>query len=227
MTPNRTRMKVCCIRDLEEACLAIRYGVDAVGLVGPMPNGPGQIDAPTVRALTTTTHAGVSSWTLTIATDAATIIETARASATQTIQLVCGVEPAVADVIRAAMPALRVVSVVHVLGPTAIAAAVRIAPHVHGVLLDSGRPGAKTPTYGGTGDTHDWDVSRQIVDAVPGPVWLAGGLTPSNVGGAIRAVRPFGVDVCSKLRTDGRLDQAKLMAFAAAVRAADAETGCL
>lgn len=218
---KRTRMKICCIRDLDEAWLAVGHGVDAVGLVGPMPNGPGQIDAPTVRLLTANAPAGVSSWTLTIATDAATIIETARASATQTIQLVCGVEPAVADAVRAAMPALRIVSVIHVEGDDAIEAALRIAPHVHGVLLDSGRPGAKTPTYGGTGDTHDWAVSRRVVEAVPGPVWLAGGLTPSNVGDAIRAVRPFGVDVCSKLRTDGQLDAAKVAAFSAAVRAAD------
>ena len=211
-------MKICCIRDLDEAAIAIRNGVDALGLVGPMPNGPGQIDGPTVRKLTAATPAGVSSWTLTIATDAETIIETAWASATQTIQLVCGVDPAVADRVRAALPALRIVSVVHVEDESAVATAVRIAPHVHGVLLDSGRPSGKVPTYGGTGDTHDWTISRTIVDAVDGPVWLAGGLTPQNVGAAIRAVRPFGVDVCSRLRTGGRLDAAKVAAFAAAVR---------
>lgn len=220
---KRTRMKICCIRDLAEACLAVSHGVDAVGLVGPMPNGPGLIDAPTVRTLTAMAPAGVSTWTLTIATDAATIIETARVSATQTIQLVCGVEPAVADAIRAALPALRIVSVVHIEDASAIDAALRIAPHVHGVLLDSGRPGAAKPTYGGTGDTHDWHVSRRIVDAVDGPVWLAGGLSPENVGDAIRAVRPFGVDVCSKLRTDGLLDAAKVAAFSAAVRTADGQ----
>lgn len=216
--PARTRMKICCIHDLDEAAIAIRNGVDALGLVGPMPNGPGQIDGPTVRALTAATPAGVSSWTLTIATDAETIIDTAVASATQTIQLVCGVTPTVAGQVRAALPALRIVCVVHVEDESAVDAAVRIAPHVHGVLLDSGRPSAKTPTYGGTGDTHDWDVSRRIVEAVHGPVWLAGGLTPSNVGAAIRTVRPFGVDVCSRLRTDGQLDPAKVAAFAAAVR---------
>lgn len=221
----RTRMKICCIRDMAEAYLAVSYGVDAIGLVGPMPNGPGQIDAPTVRAITAGAPAGVSSWTLTIATDAATIIETARASATQTIQLVCGVEPEVADAVRAALPALRVVSVVHVDGAAAIDAAVRIAAHVHGLVLDSGQPGASKPTYGGTGDTHDWHVSRRIVDAVDGPVWLAGGLSPENIGDAIRAVRPFGVDVCSKLRTAGVLDAAKVAAFSAAVRAADGQGG--
>jgi phosphoribosylanthranilate isomerase len=74
---------------------------------------------------------------------------------------------------------------------------------------------------GGTGRIHDWAVSRRVVEAVREPVFLAGGLNPGNVGDAIRSVRPFGVDVCSGLRTAGRLDDAKLTDFMAAVAAAD------
>lgn len=215
---GRTRLKICCIRDLAEARLAIDAGVDALGLVGPMPNGPGQIDAAQVRRIVAATPAAVSSWLLTTATQADQILAAADASAAQVVQLVRSVDPETCAAVTAARPALRLVAVIHVQGIAALDQARHIAPHVHGVLLDSGQPDAATPTYGGTGDTHDWQISRQIVAALPTPVWLAGGLTPQNVAAAIAAVRPFGVDVCSKLRVDGRLDPARVAAFCAAVR---------
>lgn len=215
---GRVRMKICCIRDAREARLAIDAGADALGLVGPMPNGPGQIDAEQVRRITAMIPAAVSSWLLTTATDADAIIAAADRSAAQVIQLVKSVTPATCDAVRARRPALRLVSVIHVQDARAIAEAERIAPHVHGVLLDSGKPDAAEPTYGGTGDTHDWRISRQVVAAVQTPVWLAGGLTAENVADAVRAVGPFGVDVCSRLRVDGRLDAKRVIAFAAALR---------
>lgn len=213
----RTRLKICCIRDRAEARLAIDAGVDAIGLVGPMPNGPGQIDGDQVRRISAMTPAGVSSWLLTTATDAATICAAAERAGVSTVQLVKHVDPGTCDAVRACLPALRVVAVIHVQDGSALPAAQRIAPHVHGVLLDSGNPVGSRPTYGGTGCTHDWSLSRRIVDALDVPVWLAGGLTPSNVALAIETVRPFGVDVCSKLRVDGRLDPARVAAFSAAV----------
>jgi phosphoribosylanthranilate isomerase len=81
-------------------------------------------------------------------------------------------------------------------------------------------PDAPVRVLGGTGRVHDWSISRRIVEASPVPVFLAGGLTPSNVAEAIRTVRPFGVDLCTGLRTEGRLDGAKLDAFMRAVAAA-------
>ncbi|MEL7362634.1 MAG: hypothetical protein AAFN13_11225, partial [Bacteroidota bacterium] len=101
--------------------------------------------------------------------------------------------------------------------PDELAEAARVAPHVDALLLDSGRPSAAIPELGGTGRTHDWSLSRRIVEAVDTPVFLAGGLRASNVGEAIRAVRPFGIDLCSGVRTDGALDPVKLGAFFKAV----------
>ena len=94
----------------------------------------------------------------------------------------------------------------------------RYAPVVHAFLLDSGRPQAAVPELGGTGRVHDWGVSAAIVEATARPVFLAGGLSPDNVADAIRQVRPFGVDICSGVRTDGALDAEKLTAFVASVR---------
>jgi phosphoribosylanthranilate isomerase len=102
----------------------------------------------------------------------------------------------------------------------AVGEALRVAPDVDAILLDSGRPTARVPELGGTGRVHDWEVSRRVVGAVDRPVWLAGGLNPDNVADAIATVRPFGVDVCSGVRTDGGLDPVKLEAFVRAVAAA-------
>ena len=81
------------------------------------------------------------------------------------------------------------------------------------LLLDSGNPTAQVKALGGTGRVHDWSLSRRIVDAIPMPVYLAGGLTPENVADAVAAVRPFGLDVCSGVRERGRLSPRRLAAF--------------
>jgi len=107
--------------------------------------------------------------------------------------------------------------VIHVEGEEAVGEARAVAPQVDGILLDSGRPSAPVKELGGTGRAHDWAVSRRVQEAVEVPVFLAGGLRPDNVASAIEVVRPFAVDVCSGVRTNGKLDGQKLDAFFAAV----------
>jgi phosphoribosylanthranilate isomerase len=97
------------------------------------------------------------------------------------------------------------------------------APEVDALLLDSGRPDLPVKELGGTGRVHDWQTSRAIRDAVDVPVFLAGGLHPGNVAGAIATVRPFGVDLCSGIRVDGRLDAGLLSSFMRAVASVSAE----
>ena len=101
-----------------------------------------------------------------------------------------------------------------------VARARAIAPHVDALLLDTGNPDAARKELGGTGRTHDWSLSREVVANVDVPVLLAGGLTPENVGLAIQTVRPWAVDLCNGVRTDRRLDEAKLAAFMRSVRSA-------
>jgi phosphoribosylanthranilate isomerase len=98
--------------------------------------------------------------------------------------------------------------------------AASVAPHVDAVLLDSGNPALKVKELGGTGRTHDWSLSRRIRDAIDKPLYLAGGLKPANVREAVERVGPFGLDVCSGVRTDGRLNEDKLGQF---VRAATSQ----
>lgn len=94
----------------------------------------------------------------------------------------------------------------------------QLPPHVDAILLDSGNQALDVKELGGTGRTHDWALSRKTRDTVPVPTFLAGGLHAENVAHAIRQVRPFGVDVCSGVRTQGKLDPVKLEAFFLAVR---------
>lgn len=208
-----TRVKICCIASLEEAWTAIRYGASAVGLVSEMPSGPGVIPEELIAEIAARLPPAVGSFLLTSRQDAAEIIAQQCRCRTNTIQLCDRLRPGAYEGLRAAMPGIALVQVVHVTGEEAIEYAREVVPHVDGVLLDSGRPRGRVKELGGTGRTHNWDISRRIREAVDVPVFLAGGLRPENVAEAIRVVRPFGADVCTGVRTDGRLDEAKLAAF--------------
>lgn len=216
----RTRIKVCCISSEGEARCAIEHGADALGLVGAMPSGPGVIDDALIAEIARSVPPPVATFLLTSETDAGAIADHARRVGTSAVQIVSHIDPAESERLGALLPGVRRVQVVHVEGHDALELVERYAPHAHAFLLDSGRPGEPTPTLGGTGRTHDWDVSAAFVRRSPIPVFLAGGLDDTNVGEAVRRVRPFGVDLCSGVRTDGRLDPPKLDRFVRAVVAA-------
>ena len=218
MFPAQTRIKVCCIASEEEAALAIAMGASAIGLVSRMPSGPGPIPEARIRDIARIVPPGVATFLLTSETTAEPIIAQQRYCGTNTLQLVDEVEPGVHAVLRAALPGIKIVQVIHVRDENAVGEARQVSPQVDALLLDSGNPSLATKELGGTGRAHDWAVSRRIRDAVQVPVYLAGGLNPLNVGKAIGQVQPFGVDVCSGLRTDGRLDAEKLEQFMRAVR---------
>jgi phosphoribosylanthranilate isomerase len=215
----RIRIKICCIQSVEEARLAIAAGADALGLVGTMPSGPGPIDDPLIAAVAAAVPPPVATFLLTSETDAGGIIAHARRCRANTLQLVDQVAPGGYAELRRALPGIRLVQVIHVGGPAALEEARAAAPLVDALLLDSGRPHEAVKVLGGTGRTHDWALSRAIVEAAPCPVFLAGGLRADNVAAAIAAVRPFAVDVCTGVRrSDYALDPARLDAFVAAVR---------
>ena len=219
---RRTRIKICCISSPDEAALAIKEGADALGLVGHMPSGPGVIDDDLISDIVDTVPPPVSTFLLTSETKAEAIVHHARRCRADTLQLVDEVDADACPIIRAALPSRRLVQVIHVEDQTSVRAAVSAAELVDALLLDSGKPSAEIKELGGTGRTHDWAISKAIVDACSCPVFLAGGLTPDNVREAIQAVEPFGVDLCSGVRTDGCLDAEKLRAFVDEVAKADA-----
>lgn len=221
----KTRVKICCISSIDEAQLAIREGADAVGLVGAMPSGPGPIPDKKIAEIARDIPPGVSCFLLTSETTVSGIAEHLLRTGVATVQLVQHLSIAETMALDRVLLSTRRVQVIHMEGPESLDLIEKYEPYVHAFLLDSGRPNAETPELGGTGRTHDWDLSRQFVEKSKKPVFLAGGLTPDNVQEAILKVRPFGVDVCSGVRTNGHLDPKKLNDFMAAIRTADRHRG--
>src|ERR1041385_1059942 len=210
---SRPRVKVCCIASVAEAWMAIEAGASAVGLVSAMPSGPGPIPEDLIAEIAATIPPGVSSFLLTCLQDAASIIDQQRRLRVNTIQICDRLTKGSHQDLREALPGISLVQVVHVTGPEAVDEAIAVAPHVDAVLLDSGNQSLAIKELGGTGRTHDWSLSRKIRESIEAPLFLAGGLNPSNVAAAIREVQPYGIDVCSGLRTNGHLDRDKMKQF--------------
>ena len=198
--------------------MAIHAGADALGLVGKMPSGPGPISDELIASITKTIHPPIASFLLTSEQSATGIIDNIKRVHNNTVQIVDELAEGAYMLIRDALPHVRIVQVIHVRGKKSIEQALQVQGHVDALLLDSGNPKLAIKTLGGTGNTHDWEISSQLVRSVTVPVFLAGGLNPGNVAEAITKVKPFAVDVCSGVRTNGKLDRQKLEAFIHAVK---------
>jgi len=217
---TRPRIKICCIASHEDARTAVGAGADALGLVSAMPSGPGPIDEAVIAAIAAGVPPSIATFLLTSEQSVGRIIAQHRRCATNTIQIVDQLTDGSYAELRDALPGIAIVQVIHVTGPESVDEALAIAPNVHALLLDSGNPRLATKELGGTGRVHDWHLSRQIREAVDVPIFLAGGLGAANVREAVEMVQPFGLDLCSGVRTDGQLDGTKLEGFMAAVRGA-------
>lgn len=213
----KPRVKICCISSLEEAQAAVRSGASALGLVGHMPSGPGVISDDLIAKIAQQVPPGVSSFLLTSHTKAAEIIQHQQLVKTNTIQIVDTLTEGSHEAIRLALPAIKIVQVIHVINENTIDEALAAAETADALLLDSGNPNLRVKELGGTGRVHNWDISRKVVEQSSIPVFLAGGLKAENVQAAIEAVQPFGIDLCSGVRTNGKLDLRKLDAFFEAV----------
>lgn len=210
-------VKVCCIADIDEARLAIRAGASAIGLVSAMPSGPGPIDEADIARIASAVPAPTETFLLTSLIEAEAIAEQHGRCGTTAVQLVDALDEAELRRLRRLLPATRLVQVIHVTGPESVDEARAVAPLVDTILLDSGNPRLAVKELGGTGRVHDWATSRRIRDSVSVPVLLAGGLNPGNAREAFERVMPAGLDVCSGLRPNGRLDAERLRDFFAAL----------
>lgn len=213
LTLLRPKIKICCISSLEEAFLAIKYGADALGLVGKMPSGPGIISDELISFITGEIPPPIATFLLTSERKASDIIAHHQKVQTNTIQLVDSLPELDYALIRHAIPMVKIVQVIHVLNEKQIDEALEIEPLIDAILLDSGNPYLKTKILGGTGNPHNWKLSRKIRDAVKKPVFLAGGINAQNVKQAMEEVNPYGIDLCSSVRTNGKLDVTKLDIF--------------
>lgn len=212
------RLKICCIASVEEARAAIAHGASALGLVSAMPSGPGVIGEDAIAEIAAQVPPPIGTFLLTSATTSEAIVAQQRRCGTNTLQICDYVDARVYRDLRRELPGIALVQVIHVTGPEDVGLARDAAQHVNALLLDSGNTKLAVKELGGTGRVHDWATSRKIRDAVRVPVFLAGGLTAGNVREAIARVDPFGLDLCSGVRTHDRLDPAKLDTFVRALR---------
>jgi phosphoribosylanthranilate isomerase len=204
------KVKICCISSIEEASLAIAHGAAAIGLVGRMPSGPGIITDELIQSIAKTVLPPIDSFLLTSETTAEAIIEHHNKVNTTTIQMVDALTDRQYHKIREAIPHVKLVQVIHVLDEKALQEAIEISEWVDAILLDSGNPNLSTKVLGGTGKTHNWDLSKKIRENISIPTYLADGINKDNIRMAIDHVQPYGIDLCSSVRTNGQLDERKL-----------------
>jgi len=212
-TAPRPFVKICCIASIEEARLAVAAGASALGLVARMPSGPGPIGDELIRSIAAAVPPPIATFLLTSETSIESIVAHHRRTHTNTIQLVDALEEERYDALREAIPAARIVQVIHVVNEASVEEALRLSHKADALLLDSGNPEAAVKELGGTGRVHNWKLSRAIVKGSAVPVYLAGGLNAGNVRQALDEVQPYGLDLCSSVRTNGNLDPQKLEAF--------------
>jgi phosphoribosylanthranilate isomerase len=216
---HAARVKICCISSVEEAALAIECGASALGLVSAMPSGPGVIGEDRIVEIAAIVPPPIGTFLLTSKQEVDAIVAQHRRCRTNCIQLCDRLTSGSPQDLKSALPGISIVQVIHVSGPESVEEAAEIAPSVDAILLDSGNLSLAVKELGGTGRRHDWSLSMQIRERVSVPIFLAGGLNAGNVAEAIKAVAPFGLDLCSGVRTDGKLDREKLTRFFAAVKA--------
>lgn len=207
------KIKICCISSIAEANMALSYGASAIGLVGKMPSGPGPIEDDLIKSIAINIPPPIGTFLLTCETSAEQIITHHKRTFTNTIQLVDELPEKDYAVIKEAIPAIKLVQVIHVIDESSVEEAIKVSEYVHAILLDSGNPKLSIKELGGTGRVHNWKLSRKIKERIKIPLFLAGGLNSGNVRHAINEVEPYGVDVCSGVRTNGHLDEIKLKAF--------------
>jgi phosphoribosylanthranilate isomerase len=207
------RVKICCIASIEEAAMAVEAGASALGLVSRMPSGPGVIRDELIAEIAATVPPLIGTFLLTSRQSVDEIVAQQRFCRTNTIQICDHLASGTHRQLKDALPGISIVQVIHVTGPESVDEAASVAEHVDAILLDSGNQKLAVKELGGTGRTHDWRLSREIRERVGVPLFLAGGLTPENVARAIREVGPFALDVCSGVRTAGKLDAEKLTRF--------------
>lgn len=209
----KPRVKICCISSIEEAWIAIRWGASALGFVSHMPSGPGIISETLITEIVAQIPPPIATFLLTSSQNTQEIIQQIKRSGTNTVQICDNIESGSYQDIREALPGISIVKVIHVIGEESLNEAIEIAPFVDAILLDSGNQSLPIKQLGGTGRTHNWDISRKIREQVKIPIFLAGGLKPENASLAVKQVAPFGIDVCSGVRSNNELDEDKLKRF--------------
>jgi phosphoribosylanthranilate isomerase len=210
-------LKICCMANVAEAHAAIAAGASAIGVVGPMPSGAGIITLEAAREICRAMKGRAHCFLLSSAREAEDLIAEIDFTGADVLQIVDHVDEDVRLAIRAARPDVKIVQVVHMESEASVVWGLQAAHSADMLLLDSGSFAGPVKELGGTGRVHDWTLSRDLVTSAPVPCLLAGGIGAHNARVALTDVKPFGLDLCSSVRSADLLDQVKLDALQAAV----------
>jgi phosphoribosylanthranilate isomerase len=202
----RTRIKVCGITRLEDALACVEAGVDAVGF-NFWAGSKRHVAVARAAEIAAALSPGVLRVGVFVRAAPLEVRDTVAAVGLGAVQLHGDEDPA--DYVDAGVPLWQVLRVESSLPES-------VSPRAAEVMLD-----AKVEGFGGAGRIFDWTLARGA-GRYGLPFWLAGGLTPANVGDAVRRAQPSGVDVASGVESrPGMKDPALVRAFVAAVRAAE------
>ena len=207
-------VKICGIRRQEDALIATELGADAIGLlVGQRHNSPDFISTTVARDISRALPASVEAVLVTHVEDLDELERLLQESEIRTLQLHSEIAPSSVERLRGRLPHLKIFKSVNIISADSVAYPEAFEKLVDGFVVDS--INVATDQVGGTGKTHDWSVSRQIVMRYPEvPIILAGGLNSENVRSAIEYVHPFGVDVNSGTKApNGFKDARKMQEF--------------
>jgi phosphoribosylanthranilate isomerase len=187
-----TRVKICGIQSLEDALACVAAGADAIGMLVDVKISPRCINAAKARTIVAGLPPFVTPVIVVMPSSAEEVAEAGRIIRPGAIQLHGEEPPEMLRQIRSRLPWARLIKTVHVGAGGEIEKARAYEGCADAILLDT-----LSPSHGGTGKTHDWATSAEIIKAVDLPVLLAGGLSPANVAEAVGRARPFAVDVSS------------------------------
>lgn len=199
-----TRVKICGVRTVEDALGCAAAGADAIGVLVNVKVSPRRITVERARDIARRLPPFVTPVIVMMPSSHDEVIDAALRVRPGAIQLHGNEPPEMLFRIKQALPGIRIIKTIHVGSGNEIQTALSYEGAADGLLLDT-----SSPAKGGSGVTHDWEISRGIVSSVKMPVILAGGLSPSNVEDAIRTVKPFAVDVSSGVEPRGQRTRSK------------------
>ena len=209
------------VQTAEEAAALARLGVDHIGVLVGDGAFPRELPITQTKAIFAAVPAGHKRVALSLSADLEQVARVVKETNPDIVQVQAEIEDfsvAMTRALKMRFPQIPIMRAVPVIDETSIEIAAAYRGVADFLLLDTYDTG--TRQFGALGRTHDWNLSRRIVDEVGIPVILAGGLSPENVAAAIDAVRPAGVD--SKTRTDqpdgSGKDLEKVAAFVAAAK---------
>jgi len=215
------KTKICGINTWENAKIALECGADALGfLVGITHLAEDKIEVEDAKCIIDRLPPFVSTVAVTHLQDADKIIEMCKFLGVTTVQIHDYISPEAVKYCAKELTGMKIIKAVHVIDGDK-EGTIKMAHSFEGVadalLLDS----RTVERLGGTGKTHDWNISKEIVEQISIPVMLAGGLTDKNVYDAVMKVRPYAVDVNSGVEIDGNKDPDKVYGFISGAKKAE------